>query len=252
MPRKARKDIKTQFVHFMIQGVNKEFIFNSEKYIKKYLELINKEIEDKDLDILAYCMMNNHAHFLIHFKDVRILSDVIKNVNCKYVQMYNKLENRCGVLFRNRFKTEPIYDRKYLINCMKYIHNNPVKAGIVARCEDYPYSSYNDYINHTGLSKSCVIEELFGKDCNFYQIFKQTIDIRFMEVEDEDNNFKEYMEGSIYDYVKDRSIELYRIFSERIILKNLINVLKEKYHFKYVEVMQYFGISKATMESIKL
>ena len=80
--------------------------------------------------------MNNHAHFLIYTQDLEDFSKFMHRVNLIYAQKYNKEKNRCGVLFRNRYESEPIYNEKYLINCIKYIHDNPVKAGIVKKNEE--------------------------------------------------------------------------------------------------------------------
>ena len=96
------------------------------------------------------------------------------------------------MLFRNRYKSEPIYDRKYLLNCIKYIHNNPVKANIVEECGDYKYSSYNDYSNNTGIAKNKILEDIFGKDCNYLFLFKKGYDKIFMDV-DEEKDFEHYI-----------------------------------------------------------
>ena len=63
IPRAARKDLNTPFLHTMVQGVNKEYIFYKEEYIEKYLDIIEQNKKDYDIDIIAFCMMNNHAHF---------------------------------------------------------------------------------------------------------------------------------------------------------------------------------------------
>ena len=65
MPRIARKNIETPFLHVMVQGVNKEYIFNNDEYIKMYLELIEKNKVEYDVTILAYCVMTNHAQLLM-------------------------------------------------------------------------------------------------------------------------------------------------------------------------------------------
>ena len=134
MPRIARKNIDTPFIHVMVQGVNREYIFEKKSDIELYLSLISKNIENYNLTIMAYCMMNNHAHFLMYVEDIKELGEFMKKCNLQYAQMYNKEKNRVGTLFRNRYRTEPIYNIKYLINCIKYIHNNPVKANIVKKC----------------------------------------------------------------------------------------------------------------------
>lgn len=193
MSRIARENIKTPFLHVMVQGVNKEYIFNKESYIKMYLSIFNKYKQDYEITLIAYCIMNNHAHFLVYTEDIKGLGRFMQKVNLIYASKYNELESRVGVLFRNRYKTEPIEDRKYLLNCIKYIHNNPVKAGIVNRCEDYRYSSYNDYVKNIGIAKSDILKSIFGQNCNYILLFERTYDRIFMDL-DEVVNTKYYIE----------------------------------------------------------
>ena len=101
MPRIARKDLNTPFLHVMVQGVNKEYIFENEQNIKKYLKIIKENKNNYKFEILAYCIMNNHAHFLVYTKDIKLFGKFMHITNLLYAKMYNKENNRVGVLFRN-------------------------------------------------------------------------------------------------------------------------------------------------------
>ena len=79
MPRIARKDSKSSFYHVMVQGINKEYIFDTDFNIKKYIELIVSKIYRSNIEILAYCIMNNHAHFLIYCEKIEELSKFMQN-----------------------------------------------------------------------------------------------------------------------------------------------------------------------------
>ena len=136
MPRIPRKDLNTPFIHVMVQGVNKEFIFDDKKYLRKYLKLILNNVDENKFTVLAYCMMNNHAHFLFYVEDFVEFEKYMHKNNLFFAQQYNTEKHRCGVLFRNRYRVEPIYDINHLKNCIKYIHNNPVKANMVKQCKD--------------------------------------------------------------------------------------------------------------------
>lgn len=132
MPRISRKNFETLFFHVMVQGIKKEYIFNQKIAIKKYVELLNNERENFDLEILAYCVMNNHAHLLIYTKRIEEMSLYMHTINQKFAQFYNYInQGRVGYVFRDRYKSEPIYNEQSLIRCIRYIHNNPVKANIV-------------------------------------------------------------------------------------------------------------------------
>lgn len=253
MPRIARKDLRTSFLHVMVQGVNKEYIFNKDEYMEKYLELMFENIKDYNSEILAYCMMNNHAHFLIHTELINEFGKFMQRVNLAYAQMYNKKEQRCGVLFRNRYKTEPIYDIKYLKNCIKYIHNNPVKAGIVEKCEEYKYSSYNDYIYNKGLSQNKIIKSIFGDKCDFYELFNSTHDIKYMDIEDDnEDSIDDYIIEGISEFKRNESIKIQELFENRSILKQAIKFLNKCCGIKYVEIQKYFDISRGTMGNLKI
>ena len=236
----------------MVQGVNKEYVFNTKEYIKKYLEIINENRREYDFEIIAYCIMNNHAHFLIYTRNRNDFGKFMHRVNLLYAQMYNKKENRCGVLFRNRYKTEPIYDRKYLINCIKYIHNNPVKAKMVEKCEDYEYSSYNEYINNMEITKSKILNEIFGENCDYAKLFNQSFDKKFMDIEDYNIEMrKEYIAEGIREFVFKFSYTVVDILSNREVFKKLIAFLNKECKFKYIEIREYFGISKGIMDYLK-
>ena len=121
IPRIARKDLNTPFLHVMVQGVNKEYIFYKQEYIEKYIKIIKENYDNYNFTILAYCIMNNHAHFLVYTEDIIEFGNFMHRINLLYANMYNKKEKRCGVLFRNRYRTQPIYNLKYLVNCINVL-----------------------------------------------------------------------------------------------------------------------------------
>ncbi len=148
MPRIARQYLETSFFHVMVQGINKEFIFKNDRYINRYLQLIRKNLNKENLKIIAFCIMNNHAHLLIQTKNRGELSKYMQKVNSMYAKYYNYMENeRVGYVFRDRYKSEPILDKRQLIQCVKYIHQNPVKAKMVKNQCEYKYYSYCFYQN---------------------------------------------------------------------------------------------------------
>lgn len=253
MPRQARKNLDTSFIHVMVQGVNKEYIFYKEKYIEKYMEIMKKHEKEYEFSIIAYCMMNNHAHFLVYTEDINGFGKFMQKTNLIYAQMYNKEEKRYGVLFRNRYQTEPIYNIKYLINCIKYIHNNPVKAKMVEKSEDYKYSSYNDYKNNTGVSQSKIMKELFGSKCNYIQLFEQSYEKRYLDIKDEKNNtIQDYILEGIREFKEQEIVEMVEILSNREILKRMISFLKENCGLKYIEIRNFFEIPRGTMDLLKI
>lgn len=140
MPRISRKNITSKYIHVITQGIKKEFIFEKENYKKEYIKLMKEALkEQQNFQILAYCIMDNHAHFLIHTENIEALSKVMSKVNTAYGIFYNKCEKRVGYVFRNRYYTQEIMDESHLYNTVVYIHRNPVKANMVNDMSQYTY-----------------------------------------------------------------------------------------------------------------
>ena len=96
----------------------------------------------------AYCLMSNHVHLLIktHHEDI---GATIKHLAVVYAMYFNHKYSRAGHLFQDRFKSEPVNDIAYFTTLLRYIHQNPLKAGIVQNVSDYPWSSWQEYTGET-------------------------------------------------------------------------------------------------------
>ena len=156
MPRIARSEISASYIHVITQGINKEKIFEKEEDKKRYLKLVEEAFEKfNNLFLLCYCIMDNHAHFLIYTKENKELSKSMAIINTKYGIFYNKNRNRVGYVFRNRYYTQVIKNEKHLYNAIVYIHRNPVKAKMVRKMEEYEFSSYCNY-QEGKIDKNCI------------------------------------------------------------------------------------------------
>lgn len=164
MPRKARKYVRASFFHVMCQGIKKEDIFSNKKHINKYLKLLKKYKDEFFIDIIAYCIMPNHVHLLLHSYNIQNISKFMHKLNGVYGMYYNDLEERVGYVFRDRFKMEEITDDKYLKNCIFYIHNNPVKAGICNIPSSYKYSSYEEFFSTPHLINFNLVNQIMGNE----------------------------------------------------------------------------------------
>ena len=138
MPRTAKDQSATGIYHVMIRGINRQDIFETPEDYRKFIETLAslREVVSEDMQtkictchIYAYCIMPNHVHILIHEKDWTI-SQCVKYIADIYVRYYNKKYGRIGHLLQDRFKSEPCNDSDYFIVLMRYIHQNPVKAGL--------------------------------------------------------------------------------------------------------------------------
>lgn len=241
IPRIARSNLNSSFFHIMIQGHKKEYIFQKRKYIQKYIEIIKKY----QVKIIAFCIMNNHVHFLIKADNVKELSKFMHQINFSYATYYNYMEEgRVGHVYRDRYLSEPITTKRYLIQCIKYIHFNPVRAKIVDNCKDYKFSSYNYFCQ--SLIQNKFIEELSKED--YENICKNTdYNVTFLDV---DINIKEKILLSIQEFVSNKGCKLYEIFDDKQTLKELITELKINKNIKYVDIRNYFEMTKNSMQKI--
>ena len=172
LPRKSRKLIGEILCHHMVQGINREYIFGTKENKKKYLELLKKYYEKFEIDIIAYCIMDNHVHMIFYSTNIQNISKFMQMVNSIYAKYYNEKNERVGYVFRNRFNSVPIMTREQLFLCIKYIHMNPVKSGIVEREKDYKFSSYNDYLQKSGFINQKILDFVFSSTNNYIQKYK--------------------------------------------------------------------------------
>ena len=155
MPRQARKESGTGIFHVMMRGINHMNIFEDEEDNHQFINTLDRMRVRYDDDgkpcgtnciYYAYCLMGNHFHLLIRERDERV-GETVKRIASSYVYYYNRKYGRDGHLFKERFKSEPVNDMAYFTVLLRYIHQNPVKAGIVERVKDYEYSSWGEYMD---------------------------------------------------------------------------------------------------------
>jgi len=248
MPRIARKYLETSFFHVIVQGVNKDFIFYKNEYIEYYISLIKQYQKKFDIEILAYCIMSNHAHLLIFTEKVDMMSSFMHLINSLYAQKYNKIENRVGHVFRNRYLSESICSEKYLINCINYIHKNPVKAGIVKKCSEYKHSTYNDYLQNTGFANNKILNKIFGK-INYKQLLKlEEGNMIFWDIDITD---EQIMENVIQRFEEQEKKTLQEILEKKEIAKELIEILKYQYGITFKKMQNKFNISERKLDKLK-
>lgn len=248
MPRMARKNLETSFFHIMVQGMNKEYIFNNNYDKSKYIEFLNKYKDKCEVEVLCYCIMDNHAHLLLYVEKIADMSKFMHFVNSSYSYYYNKSNDRIGYVFRDRYKTEAIYKEDYLIKCINYIHMNPVKARIVTDAKTYNYSSCEQYMNNEGIAKSKILCDTLGID-DYSKIFNTTsVDQYFMDI---DINEDEKIEFLIKEYKRTKNINLDNIKKDKFLIKDLIAFLHNENNIKYTDIVRVLKISKTKIFKIK-
>jgi putative transposase len=150
MPRKARKKSKSGIYHIIMRGINRQNIFEDDEDNRKFLSILRKYKYISNYEIYAYCLMGNHVHLLLRIKE-EPLEQIMRRICSSYVFWYNKKYQRIGNLFQDRFKSEPVDNETYFLVVTRYIHQNPIKAGITKNIEEYKWSSYHEYTGKVNL-----------------------------------------------------------------------------------------------------
>ena len=163
MPRQARQLSNSGVYHIILRGINQQVVFEDEEDNTRFLETLRAYKEKSDYRIFAYCLMGNHFHMLIK-TGKEDLGVAMKRIAGSYVYWYNWKYNRSGHLFQDRYKSEPVETDEYLLTVLRYIHQNPIKAGLCNKLEKYKYSSYSAYIdNRSGIVDTSFVLSIMSK-----------------------------------------------------------------------------------------
>lgn len=163
MPRTARVRSKTGIYHIILRGINRQTIFEDSEDAQKFLYTLGDIKKISGFELYAYCLMTNHIHLLVR-EGQENFGQSMKRIGAKYVYWYNLKYDRTGHLFQDRFKSEAVENEEYLLSALRYIHQNPVTAGMVSTPSQYPWSSYSAYLTSNELVDSDFILNSFSSD----------------------------------------------------------------------------------------
>jgi putative transposase len=145
MPRIARIVIPNYPHHIIQRGNRSQNVFFRDEDKKLYIQLLRKHAIESGVIFWAYCLMDNHVHLIAVPKDEDSLARGIGEAHRNYTRMINFREGWRGYLWQGRFTSYPL-DEKYLYAAVRYVERNPVRAGLVKRAEDYPWSSAKAHV----------------------------------------------------------------------------------------------------------
>lgn len=134
-----------EYYHLYNRGNNFQPIFFERENYLYFLRQLRKYLLAETLEIVAYCLMPNHYHLLVHLK-TDDLSGQMQRFALSYTKAINKRYSRVGSLFQGRFKAVHVDRNEYLLHLSRYIHLNPVAARLVQRPDDWEFSSYREFI----------------------------------------------------------------------------------------------------------
>ncbi len=253
MPRAPRKKSESGIYHIVMRGINRQTVFEDEEDSFKFIQTLRKYKEICGYSLYAYCLMGNHVHLLLkEGKDP--LGTMTRRICGSYVLWYNKKYNRIGYLFQDRFKSEPVEDDKYFLTVLRYIFQNPIKAGIVTHIENYSWSNYSHYIKGNHWTDIDFAIDIFDTDRN-------TAARRFIDYINKENTdvclelgeCKKLNDGEAIKLIKDickvdNEQDLQKVDIHR---RNVyIRELKEKHSLSIRQIERLTGISKGIIQRI--
>lgn len=150
MPRHARLDIPGALHHIMIRGIDRGDIFIDEQDKNKFLEKLGEYVSDAKCSVYAWVLMSNHVHILYKSGEKGI-SAVMRKLLTWYAIYFNRRHKRTGHLFENRYKSVLCEEDRYFLALIRYIHLNPVRAGIIRKMEEldsYQWSGHSSIIEN--------------------------------------------------------------------------------------------------------
>ncbi len=174
MPYRSDIFAQGQYYHIYNRGAGKAKIFMNNGNYQYLLRMVKEYYQKYGVAIIAYCLMPNHYHFLLRQETDQSLS--------KFMQALNLQQKRTGTLFEGRFKHKRVEKSEYLFVLCRYIHRNPVKAGLVTKPEDWIYSNYREWI---GFRNNGLVDQDFLR----HQFPSTEEYVRFVnDVEDEERS----------------------------------------------------------------
>ncbi len=246
MARAIRIDFPGALHHVIVKGNRGGDIFYNANDREKFLSRLSLLIKRYDFTLYAYCLMDNHTHFLIETGSTP-LSKLMGEFLTHYVQGFNKRWNKKGHLLGDRYKSILVDKKQYLLVLVRYIHLNPVKAKIVALPEEYPWSSYKEYISVPHLISPSLVLSYFKNVEEFKKFTIEGIKKKkppFIKVQ----NYlvygtKEFMHQTLEKVRKERRKKGRK--AKKIKVSDVDNFLKEKYG------KQIKGIEKYSRDPVR-
>jgi REP element-mobilizing transposase RayT len=189
MARYARTKSESGVYHAVLRGINRQSLFECDADYARFLEILSDVKALSGFVLPGYCLMGNHVHLLIHCAREPI-GLVFKRIGVRYALWFNRKYARNGHLFQDRFGSETIDDDGRLLAALRYICDNPVKAGLCGRAEDYEWSSCREYVFRAdGPTDTADALKMFSADpavaaARFKEFVRTETDERFLDAED--------------------------------------------------------------------
>jgi REP element-mobilizing transposase RayT len=253
MPRQAREKSASGIYHIIMRGINRQVIFEDDEDYSRFILALGKYKEKSGYEIYAYCLMDNHIHLLLKIGK-EPLEQIMRRICGSYVYWYNSKYDRIGNLFQDRFKSEVVENDSYFLTVLRYIHQNPLKAGFACSIEQYQWSSMLQYMERPKVVDAGFAISLFSGDR------EKAVGslINFCKVANDDN----CMEFGERQYLSDKEArhvirEVCRVENptemkklDKIIRNGYLKVLKEEYRLSIRQIARLTGINRGIILNV--
>ena len=246
MPRSARRKSATDIYHVMLRGINRQIIFQDEEDYRRFLRTLSECKQLSGFELFCYCLMPNHIHLLLRVKNEPI-DKILRRIGSRDVYWYNQKYERVGHLFQDRYKSEPVEDDTYFLTVLRYIIQNPVKAGLVASSEAYPWSSSAAYIkDDSDLTDTAYAKGYFTSHSELLRFLNQQNDDNALDVQPIKVRVSDVRAAAIVaDITGCSSPERFRKL-EKSSQRNYV-ILLRKNNLSIVQIARLTGVPAATI-----
>jgi len=211
MSRKPRLHYPGACYHVILRGNAGHDVFFDTQDRNRFFFLLREGIEKYDHRIHGYCLMTNHLHLVIQVGDVS-LSRIMQNVSFRYTSYVNHRLKQAGHLFQGRYKALLIDADSYLLQIIRYVHNNPVRAEMVIKPEDYPWSSHNVYLGNSSvpwLTTDWVLSQFSTKKNQAIELYR-----KYVLAGQNEAQRKEFYRGNVEGQVLGEDHFVERVFAK--------------------------------------
>lgn len=162
MPRSSRAVAQSGFYHITLRGNGKQILFETDTDRFRFLDTLKEALNEQGVRFVAWCLMENHVHLIVDDPNGH-LSKAIQKTASSYAAYFNAKHSHSGHVFQGRFNSSPIDQESYLLQAIRYVLRNPVKAGVAA-AKNYRWSSYSEIVDDstTKFTDNAFVESLFG------------------------------------------------------------------------------------------
>lgn len=168
MGRNKRLWLPAYFYHIVCRGNRRDALFHDENDFRVFLYILQQISTKNPFELASYCLMTNHFHLLLRSQEQPI-SNVMALINKRYANYFNTKNNFTGHVFEQRYFDKIVSSEYSMLKVSRYIHLNPLEAGMVNKPEEYPWSSYRLLIgsasnNKLPLNLNAIFEIFSGTD----------------------------------------------------------------------------------------